>query len=171
MDLVIRTARPEEYRTLGELTAQAYLGDGLLEYGASDPYLAELRDAARRAAHTELLVAADAVSDEPVGCVAHVTPGSPYAELAGAGESEFRMLAVAGPARGRGAGEALVRACLDRARQAGLVRVVLSSHPRMTTAHRLYRRLGFVRLPERDWEPLPGLRLHAFGRELPGPGL
>jgi hypothetical protein len=27
----------------------------------------------------------------------------------------------------------------------------------MYAAHRIYDRLGFVRTPERDWEPVPGL--------------
>jgi hypothetical protein len=33
----------------------------------------------------------------------------------------------------------------------------------MHVAHRLYARLGFGRLPERDWEPVPGITLLAFG--------
>ena len=32
----------------------------------------------------------------------------------------------------------------------------------MTPAHRIYERMGFVRAPERDWDPLPGLTLVAF---------
>jgi ribosomal protein S18 acetylase RimI-like enzyme len=61
-------------------------------------------------------------------------------------------------ARGRGAGEALVRACVDRARAVeGCVRVVLSTQRTMRPAHRLYERLGFVRSPDRDWNPLPEL--------------
>lgn len=49
MDIVIRRARPEEYEAVGEITAQAYLGDGLLDFGESDEYLGELRDVAKRA--------------------------------------------------------------------------------------------------------------------------
>jgi hypothetical protein len=32
----------------------------------------------------------------------------------------------------------------------------------MAAAHRLYERLGFTRLPERDWAPLPGVNLMAY---------
>ena len=32
----------------------------------------------------------------------------------------------------------------------------------MTVAHRVYERLGFVRAPERDWEPVPGVHLIAY---------
>src|SRR3712207_8100029 len=45
-------------------------------------------------------------------------------------------------------GELLVTACLDRARAAGKRRMVLSTDRRMTTAQRLYERLGFTRRSE-----------------------
>jgi len=32
----------------------------------------------------------------------------------------------------------------------------------MRAAHRIDRRLGFARVPERDWSPLPGVELVAF---------
>ncbi len=166
MDIVIRPAREEEFSAVGELTARAYLDDGLLTFAECDPYLDRLRDAGDRAAHAELLVAVDAAADEVLGSVTYAAPGSRYAEVAGAGEGEFRMLAVASAARRRGVAEALVRACLDRARRSGLERVVISSQQAMTTAHRLYGRLGFTRVPERDWEPIPGTALWAFAVEL-----
>jgi ribosomal protein S18 acetylase RimI-like enzyme len=166
MDITIRRARDEELDEVGELTAQAYLGDGLLEFGESDGYLAQLRDARRRAELAELLVAADAASDEVLGTVAFAVYGGAYTDLARPGEGEFRMLAVRPEARRRGAAEALVRACLDRARELGLERIVISSQQKMAAAHRLYGRLGFVRAPERDWEPIPGITLWAFTVEV-----
>ncbi|MBO0917770.1 GNAT family N-acetyltransferase, partial [Streptomyces laculatispora] len=60
MDITIRPVEPAEHAVLGEITAEAYLGDGLLDFGADDPYLVQLRDVARRAAEAEVLVAADA---------------------------------------------------------------------------------------------------------------
>ncbi|MEV6125407.1 GNAT family N-acetyltransferase [Streptomyces violaceusniger] len=168
MDITIRRARDEELDGIGELTAQVYLGDGLLDFGDSDPYLTTLRDARRRAAEAELLVAADAASDEVLGAVAFAVYGGAYAELARPGEGEFRMLAVRAQSRRRGAAEALVRACLDRGRALGLKRIVISSQQSMTAAHRLYERLGFVRVPERDWSPIAelDLTLWAFTVEL-----
>ncbi|CAL9460290.1 hypothetical protein SUDANB151_02605 [Streptomyces sp. enrichment culture] len=156
MDFVIRRAAAEEYDTLGEITAQAYLRDGLLDFGESDSYLDELRNVAKRAAAAEVLVAA--VDGRVLGGVTFVPSGGPMADIARPGEAEIRMLAVAREARGRGAGEALVRACVDRARTvAGCTGVVLSTQAAMRTAHRLYERLGFVRTPDRDWNPLPEL--------------
>ncbi|MEG3631051.1 GNAT family N-acetyltransferase [Streptomyces poriticola] len=154
MDIVIRRAAPAEYRTVGEITAQAYLQDGLLDFGESDGYLRELRDVAKRAAAAEVLVAV--AGEELLGGVTFVPSGGPMADIAGPGEAEIRMLAVDRTARGRGAGEALVRACADRAREVpGCVRLVLSTQRSMHSAHRIYERLGFVRTPARDWNPLP----------------
>jgi ribosomal protein S18 acetylase RimI-like enzyme len=154
MDIVIRRAGPGDYAPLGEITANAYLEDGLLDFGEADAYLGELRDVARRAAAAEVLAAVE--GERVVGGVTFVPSGGPMADIARPGEAEIRMLAVAHAARGRGVGEALVRACADRARAVeGCVRVVLSTQRTMRTAHRLYERLGFVRTPERDWNPLP----------------
>ncbi|MDC0768051.1 GNAT family N-acetyltransferase [Streptomyces sp. HD] len=156
MDLVIRQAEPGEYDTLGDITARAYLQDGLLDFGESDEYLGELRDVAKRAAAAEVLVAVE--DDRLLGGVTFVPSGGPMADIAGSQEAEIRMLAVDRTARGRGAGEALVRACVDRARATeGCVRIVLSTQRTMHGAHRIYERLGFVRTPDRDWNPLPQL--------------
>ncbi|MER6380008.1 GNAT family N-acetyltransferase [Streptomyces sp. NPDC001250] len=156
MDILIRPAEPTEHAELGEITAHAYLDDGLLDYGETDPYLPVLKDVAARAAAAEVLVAM--AGERLVGGVTFVPSGGPVADIAGPGEAEIRALAVAPDARGRGIGEALVRACLDRARRTeGCTAVVLSSSRRMHAAHRLYERLGFVRTPERDWNPVPHL--------------
>ncbi|MGW7257154.1 GNAT family N-acetyltransferase [Streptomyces sp. NPDC054834] len=156
MDIRIREAKPAEYAALGDITARAYLDDGLLDYGEGDEYLPVLKDVAKRAAAAEVLVA---VRDgKLLGGVTYVPDGGPMADIAGPGEAEIRALAVEHGARGQGVGEALVRACIDRARATeGRTHVVLSSQRSMHTAHRLYERLGFVRTPERDWNPVPHL--------------
>ncbi|GHG96609.1 GNAT family N-acetyltransferase [Streptomyces lanatus] len=156
MDIVIRRAEPGEYEPLGEITARAYLQDGLLDFGESDEYLSELKDVAGRAAAAEVLVAVE--NGRLLGGVTFVPSGGPMADIARPSEAEIRMLAVAHDGRGRGAGEALVRACVDRARATeGCARIVLSTQRTMHGAHRIYERLGFVRTPERDWNPIPHL--------------
>ncbi|WP_406356377.1 GNAT family N-acetyltransferase [Streptomyces sp. NBC_01635] len=169
MDIVIRPVEPYECEELGEITAQAYLRDGLLDFGENDTYLGELRNVAGRAAAAEVLVAVEgtgALAGEAgaggagrvLGGVTFVPRGGPMADIAGPGEAEIRMLAVARAARRRGVGEALVRACADRARATeGCVRIVLSTQRTMRAAHRIYERLGFVRSPGRDWNPVPHL--------------
>ncbi|MGR4882037.1 GNAT family N-acetyltransferase [Streptomyces sp. LARHCF249] len=164
MDIVIRAARPAEYEQLGEITAQAYVGDGLL--GSGEAFYAKvLRDVAGRAADGEVLVAVE--QGTVLGGVTFAPPGSPLCDIAGPGEAEFRMLAVSREARGRGAGEALVRACMARARELkGVTHLVLSTQRGMTGAQRIYERLGFIRTPERDWAPVPGLTLLTYRLEL-----
>ena len=153
----VRRARPEELPALGELTVAAYSDFTL---GPDDPYVARLRDTAARDAQGELWVAVE--DEELLGCVTWCPAGSTWREIALDDEGEFRMLAVAAAARGRGVGEALVRACLDRARADGLGGVAISTMDRMTDAHRLYGRLGFSRVPEADWSPVDGVSLLAF---------
>ena len=156
MDILIRRAIPTEYEQLGTLTAQAYLEDGLLDYGEGDEYLPVLKDVASRAAAAEVLVAVQ--GDNLLGGVTFVPGPGPVADIAKPGEAEIRALAVARTARGQGAGEALVRACVARARATeACTTIVLSSQRSMHAAHRLYERLGFVRTPDRDWNPVPHL--------------
>lgn len=157
----IRAARPEDYDHLGELTAAAYLDDGLLDFGAEDPYLDVLRDVRHRAEHAEVLVAVDDAG-AVLGGVAFVGGPGPFANIAGDDEAEFRTLAVAPSGRGRGVGAALVTECLVRARSLGRRRVVLSTQPMMHAAHRLYERFGFVRVPARDWSPVDGTLLLVY---------
>jgi ribosomal protein S18 acetylase RimI-like enzyme len=158
----IRPAQPSEFDEVGALTVEAYAADGFIPAGSD--YGLTLRNAADRAAKAELWVAADGT--ELLGTVTFCVPGSVYGELARDGEGEFRMLGVAAKARGRGIGTALSVHCIDRSRELGYHRVVLSSARAMTTAHRMYERLGFTRLPERDWSPRPGVDLYAFSLDL-----
>jgi ribosomal protein S18 acetylase RimI-like enzyme len=156
----VEPARPEDYDAIAELTVRVYVDGGL----ASPGYGAELADVAGRADRSELLVVWD--SGRIVGSVALVLDGDFGNVTASDDESAFRMLVVDPTAQGRGVGELLVRTCLERARAAGKRRMVLSTDPRMTAAERLYRRMGFTRLPERDWSPEPGIDLLVYTRGL-----
>ena len=159
----VREANPDEYEEIGTLTAAAY--EGYPEAGEDPDYMAQLRDVAARAAVRPVLVAVD---DEGrvMGSVVYVGGPGPFAETQGENEASFRMLAVADWARGRGAGEALTRACIDRARAGGRSALVLLTLPAMTAAHRLYEKLGFRRAPERDWEFEPGRQLLGYEHDL-----
>lgn len=161
-DLEIRIARPDEIAGIGELTATTYVAAGYISPGNS--YITRLRDAVSRANEAELLVAVH--DGEPSGTVTYCAHGSVWAQLTVPGEAEFRMLAVVPAARGRGLGEALVRRCITRAREDGCGTLRLSTEPVMHAAHRLYRRLGFLRTPERDWQPVPGAELLTYALAL-----
>ncbi|HEY7723303.1 MAG TPA: GNAT family N-acetyltransferase [Pedococcus sp.] len=155
----IRRATPGDHAAVGAITLRSYVDDGHLPPGVD--YADELADASGRDRHAELWVAV-APSGTVLGSVTFAAPGTPYAEVADPDEGEFRMLAVAHAARGRGVGEALVRRCVDRARELGLAGVAMSTQPSMASAHRVYERLGFSRAPERDWQPVPGVDLIAY---------
>ena len=158
-DLQVRPALPAEYGAVTEITVAAYVDGGYLP--ADSAYVAELGDTLTRAAGAQIWVATDG-DGRVFGSVTWCPLGSTWREIAHDDEGEFRMLAVARAARGRGVGEALVRACLDEARAAGLGGVAISTMDKMTDAHRLYERLGFTRVPEADWSPVNGVCLLAF---------
>ncbi|SER59747.1 Acetyltransferase (GNAT) family protein [Actinokineospora terrae] len=160
-DLVVRQARSDEVRRVGALTVEAYRAVGYPGDGGGSGYATLLADAEARMRSAELLVAANREGCL-LGTVTVALPGTPFAEISRAGELELRMLAVAAPARGRGVGELLVRAVIARARELGLERVVLCSPAALSPAHRLYERLGFARLPSRDWHPGPEVQLIAY---------
>ncbi len=156
--LLVRRALPDELATVGDLTADAYVGGGVIPAGAG--YLDFLRDAAHRDREAEVWVALD--GERVVGTVTYVEPGSALAEVSRDGEAEMRSLAVDPAATGRGIGETLARHVIDRARERGFGAMVLSSSTTMHAAHRLYERLGFTRLPDRDWSPVPEVSLLAY---------
>jgi ribosomal protein S18 acetylase RimI-like enzyme len=81
------------------------------------------------------------------------------------------MRAVDPAGQRRGVGEALVRACLERASAHGCQAVVICTRDRARAAQRLYARLGFVRVPERDWTPSPGINLVALRWGPPASGV
>jgi ribosomal protein S18 acetylase RimI-like enzyme len=160
--VLVRAARHGELAAVGRLTVLAYA-----EFvPATSAYGQRLADAADRAANSSLLVAVDGDGGQLLGTATLVVGDGPYAELAGPGDAELRMLAVAPAARRRGVGAALVASVLERARAGGARRLVLSTLPTMTAAHRLYRRFGFARAPELDHRPVPGVELLAFTLDL-----
>jgi len=159
--LTVEPARPEDFAAIARLTVDVYVGGQL----ATDAYTPQLADVAGRALRSDLLVARDA-DGRIVGSVALVVSGDFGEVTTSEEEAAFRMLVVEPDARGRGIGELLVTTCLQRARAAGKRRMVLSTDPRMTAAHRLYERMGFRRLAERDWSPMPGIDLLVYSLDL-----
>jgi len=158
--IVVRPAEVGEFEAVAALTVGAYDASGQLD-GDNADYAAELADVKHRATVSDILVAVDDAG-ELLGAVSFLLAGSPYAELAEPGQAEFRALAVRPGAQGRGVGAVLVRACVDRARDLGTSAVVLCTRDRNETAQRLYRREGFVRVPELDFSPRPGVNLLAM---------
>jgi len=157
--VTIREARPDEWTAAGDVVARAYVVAGV---HAEDEYLAHVRDAADRARTCRIFVAVDA-GEAILGSVTYVPgPESPYAESERDGDAGIRMLGVDPAARGRGVGSGLVQACIDRARDDHRNALVLVTTGLFRDAVRIYRRLGFQRVRERDITVESGLVLRAY---------
>jgi putative acetyltransferase len=79
--------------------------------------------------------------DQVVGCVGLVPDGIP-------GRMELKKLYTLPAVRGRGLGRRLTEQAEFAARQQQADSLHLWTDTRFTTAHRVYERLGYVRLPE-----------------------
>src|SRR5690349_6296322 len=76
-----------------------------------------------------------------IGCAPSHEPGEH-------GSWELKKLNVAKRARGRGLGKRLIALVEDEARRAGATRIHLWSDTRFETAHLVYARAGYTKLPE-----------------------
>jgi len=170
-DLRIRDARPTDRDAVRDVTLAAYQ-----EYAAQMPahwggyrqnILATLADTSP----AEQLVAEQ--QGVIVGTVLLYPPRrvqiSPDEAAIEAPWPEVRLLAVLPDTRGRGIGTALMRECVRRARRAGAGRLSLHTTPMMRAAVRVYARMGFVRAPELDFHPAPGLTIEGYCVDLGAP--
>ncbi len=155
----VREATNDDFDAIGRLTIGAYRA---LDTWVGDDYAAHLADVAGRAKseNTVVLVAEDD-DGRLLGSVTLTIGGGPFFEWdpEADGDCGFRMLAVDPEVQGKGVGPRLVAECLARARAAGCRRMIIGSTEWMTTAHRIYERLGFRRVPELDqmWGDIRGL--------------
>jgi ribosomal protein S18 acetylase RimI-like enzyme len=152
--VIIRTARPAELAEIGDIRVAAYRADGFLS--ATSEYAAILHGLGQDG-NSDVLVAV-AGDGQLLGTVMleyWPNQGGPSQDGAahGPGEAEIRALAVRPAARGQGAGNALLTAVIEHATAHGVEHLVLATLPAMRTAHRMYEKAGFTRLPERDWAP------------------
>jgi ribosomal protein S18 acetylase RimI-like enzyme len=146
MNATIRPAITEhEWSEACALLHRVYVGEGYTDGTRA----AEMQRRERLEPEGTFLIAIND-SERVMGGVLYLNEDSSLKQLARTGEREFRVLAVHPAARGAGVGEALVRACIERAASDGAKALVLWTQPTMLAAQRLYERLGFVRDPTRD---------------------
>ncbi|WP_395242549.1 GNAT family N-acetyltransferase [Agromyces sp. MMS24-K17] len=165
-DVVVRLVRDAEVEEAAALSLRAYEHD----YDLSAEYRASILAVGERARDHQVWVALDAATGRLLGTVATPRRDATISPLAEPGELDFRLLGVDPAARGRGIGAVLTGHVIELARLRGLDRVVMNSGPQMTGAHRLYERLGFARLHEREREIDDGgrrFRLLAFSIDVP----
>ena len=147
--IIVRPAVPADYEAIARITRDSYLAAGYFD-NADHPYMRQIQDVARRAAQSTIWVAER--DGRIVGSVTLAVAGEPYADIALDDELEFRMLVVDPAVQRSGAGLALVQAIIAHARSLdGISAVALTTGGTWESAHGLYRKTGFRRVPERDW--------------------
>jgi ribosomal protein S18 acetylase RimI-like enzyme len=159
--VIVRDARPGELAAIGDLRVAAYAARGFLSDGSH--YTETLRGLGRDR-DGQVLAAVDGEQILGTVMLQRWPDGGPV--VRGPGEAEVRALAVAPGAQGRGVGRALLQAVTERASGEGVHHLVLCTQPEMRAAQHLYEAAGFLRIPERDWCPVPGFTLLAYGRDL-----
>lgn len=161
MTVEIREIKPAEHQAAAELVVNAYR---VAHEERGEPFdpgdYDDLAHVSERTAHSDVLVAV--VDGELAGCVTYVPDvTSPLAEFPEEDSSGIRMLAVSPSFASQGIGTALVEECIERAKKADKARVVVHTISWMERPQRMYRRLGFERVPERDLR-FPGLHLTSY---------
>jgi GNAT superfamily N-acetyltransferase len=160
--LCLRDARPDELDAVARLLRDAYM-----EYRKDLPpeawegYLADMMDVRGRLGEAELIVAEQ--DGELAGTV------TLYPESRGSpqdgwpmGWAGVRLLGVHPSWRGRGIGRALMDECTRRCRERGVRTIGLHTTVMMEVARGMYERMGFVRVPEYDFHPRPGVVVMAY---------
>jgi ribosomal protein S18 acetylase RimI-like enzyme len=166
MTIKIREAVPSDYEVAGRVTARAYREFVRPGSGDWETYLDRIADVAERAMRTTIIVAVQ--DGRIVGSVTLELEGRTEAEDGPLRpeEAHIRMLGVDPDARGHGIGPMLMRACEDRARDAGRTMMTLHTTERMRAARAMYEALGYERQEDRVFPD--GFVLLGYAKELGG---
>lgn len=159
--MIVRDAHPEELAAIGDLRVAAYRAHGYLS--DTSRYTRTLWGLGADG-KGEVLAAVEGTALVGTAMLEFWPHGEPVVQ--GPEEAGIRALAVAPDVQGRGVGRALLAAVTRRAAERGTRHLVLLTMPGMRAAQHLYTKAGFVRLPERDEYPRPGVELLAFGKQL-----
>ena len=162
----IREARGDELDAVAEVMVAAYE-----QYippdatGELHGYREEIRDVRSRGAHATLIVAEERA--RILGAVTYYPDGSREGHTGWPRQwAVIRLLAVHPDARGRGVGRSLTAECIRRARAGGCAAVGLHTTEFMAVARAMYERMGFVRVPDFDFWPMPRLHVMAYRLDL-----
>jgi len=165
--LLVRDARDAERDAIRTLTLAAYAEyAGLMPAPVWAAYRRQLLATLDAQGPVERIVAARAGAI--MGSVLLFPPATnAYANATVSVDCpEVRLLAVLPEARGQGIGAALMEECARRARRAGAAALGLHTTDIMRAAVRMYERLGYVRTPELDFVPAPGVLVKGYRLDL-----
>ncbi|MSQ15751.1 MAG: GNAT family N-acetyltransferase [Dehalococcoidia bacterium] len=158
----IRNAGMDELDQVAEVITDAY-GQYAALMGPEhwEMYRRNLVDLQSRLDRSALIVAVE--NGRILGAVTFFPNGS-ASEGAGwpEGYTGIRILAVHHDARSRGLGRALTEECIRRSRDLGARHVGLHTTEFMSVARAMYLRMGFERVPEFDFHPVPEITVEAY---------
>jgi ribosomal protein S18 acetylase RimI-like enzyme len=155
----IEPVTPQEYEATGEIVLKAYRN--LLGASLDEGYARYIADISARVDDSLVLILRK--NNKVVGTVTFVgDSSSPMAEGLQDGEGMIRILAIDPTEQRSGYGRLLMTEVIRLAKERGLEALFLHSTQEMVQAHRLYRSLGFLRTPQRDYRPIETVSLLAF---------
>jgi len=165
-NILIRNARSDELDDVSLLLKDAYQQyENSIRPEAWKSYLEDIIDVRSRLGESDLLVAD--LNHRLAGCVTLYLDGSrSFPEVWPRGSAVVRLLAVHPEYRGREIGHALMEECIRRCRQAKVAAIGLHTTEAMDIARKMYERMGFVRVPESDFHPVPGVTVMAYSLQL-----
>jgi ribosomal protein S18 acetylase RimI-like enzyme len=165
-ELLIRNARSDELDEVSLLLKDAYQQyENIIRPEAWKSYLEDIIDVRSRLGESDLIVAE--LDHRLAGCVTLYLDGShSFPEAWPQGWAVVRLLAVHPAYRGHGIGRALMEECIRRCRQAKVAAIGLHTTEAMDIARQMYERMGFVRVPESDFHPAPGVTVMAYRLQL-----
>ncbi len=170
-DPIIRTAHDDDRASIKEVTLAAYQEYAALMPAQWEDYRQGILETLTEVEPAQQIVAE--LDGAVVGTVLLYPAGTVFTAPNGTsvtlGWPEVRLLAVAPAARGQGIGAALIRECIQRARQSGAGALTLHTTDMMRVAMSMYERMGFVRAPELDFRPAPGITIKGYRFELKSP--
>ncbi len=163
--VIIRDARGDELDKVSELIKLSYS-----EYKEEMPpdawnfYLESITDVRSRMYKSQLIVAES--GEELAGTVTLYINAEDSNENWPKGWAAIRLLAVHPGFRRLGVARTLMEECLERCREHGIATVGLHTTKIMSIALRMYENMGFIRAPEFDFHPRPGVTVMAFRLDL-----
>lgn len=165
-EVLIRDVRSDELDEVSLLLSDAYQQyQNFIPPERWKAYLEDIMDVSSRVDESELIVAE--LDHRLAGCVTLYLDGSKsFTNAWPAGWAVVRLLAVHPDFRGRCVGHALMEECIRRCRKARIKTIGLHTTEIMEVARHMYERMGFVRVPEHDFHPAPGITVMAYRLQL-----
>jgi GNAT superfamily N-acetyltransferase len=153
----IRNARPEEFKSIGQLLVKVYSQlDGFPKPAEQPNYYKLLENVGDLTSKpgTDILVAISP-QNKIAGAVVYFSDMKNYGSGGTATQEQntagFRLLAVDTSTRGHGVGKLLTNACIQKAKDQNLAQMIIHTTNAMKTAWQMYENIGFKRSPDLDF--------------------